>query len=94
MTERSREIESLFEEALRHDLRNAMPGCEKPARVTVGLQSEVASLLVNHRKGSDFEPWPAAAATQLILGAAGASGFSIADACALSDGFTAAKLPL
>ena len=31
-----------------------------------GLQREVASLLANHHEGTDFQPWAAAAAAQLI----------------------------
>ena len=68
--ERWRQIESLFQEALQRDPAERDAYLREACHGDVGLQGEVASLLANHHEATDFEPWAAAAAAQLIDGAA------------------------
>src|SRR5258707_3476018 len=66
--ERWRQVESLFQEALQRDPAERDAYVRDACRGDVGLQREVASLLANHHEGTDFAPWAAAAAAQLIEG--------------------------
>src|SRR5260370_3410496 len=68
MMERWRQIESLFQEALQRDPAERDAWLREACRGDAGLQGEVASLLANHHDASDFAPWAAAAAAQLIDG--------------------------
>src|SRR5260370_12423890 len=70
MMERWRQIESLFQEALQRDPAERDAWLREACHDDAGLQGEVASLLANHHEASDFEPWAAAAAVQLIDGSA------------------------
>jgi serine/threonine protein kinase len=66
--ERWRQIESVFQEALQRDPAERDAYVRKACHGDSGLQREVASLLTNHHEASDFKPWAAAAAAQLIAG--------------------------
>jgi predicted Ser/Thr protein kinase len=66
MMERWRQIESLFQEALQRDPAERDAWLREACHGDAGLQGEVASLLANHQEATDFEPWAAAAAAQLI----------------------------
>jgi Tol biopolymer transport system component len=68
--ERWQQIESLFQEALQHDPAERDTWLREACRGDAGLQGEVASLLANHQEATDFEPWAAAAAAQIIGGPA------------------------
>jgi eukaryotic-like serine/threonine-protein kinase len=68
--ERWQQIESLFQEALKHDPAERDAWLREACHGDAGLQGEVASLLANHHEATDFEPWAAAAAAQLIAGSA------------------------
>ena len=64
--ERWQQIESLFQEALRRDPAERDGYVREACHGDTELQREVASLLANHHEATDFEPWAAAAAAQLI----------------------------
>jgi serine/threonine protein kinase len=66
MMERWRQIESLFQEALQHDPAERDTWLQEACRGDSGLQREVVSLLANHHEATNFEPWAARAAAQLI----------------------------
>src|SRR5258708_29947992 len=68
--ERGQQIESLFHEALQRDPAERNAWLREACHGDAGLQGEVASLLANHHEASDFEPWAAEAAAQLIGGSA------------------------
>jgi serine/threonine protein kinase len=63
--ERWQQIESLFQGALQHD-PGERDGWLREVCSDADLRCEVASLLANHAGASDFQPWAAAAAAQLI----------------------------
>jgi serine/threonine protein kinase/Tol biopolymer transport system component len=64
--ERWRQIESVFQEALQRDPAERDAYVREACHGDAGLQREVFSLLANHQEASDFKPWAAAAAAQLI----------------------------
>ena len=64
--ERWQQIEEIFQEALQHDPAERDAFVREACRGDTELQREVVSLLANHHEGTDFEPWAAAAAAQLI----------------------------
>src|SRR5260370_15336196 len=66
MMERWRQIETLFLDALQRDPAARDAWLREACRGDSDLRREVASLLANHHEGAEFEPWPAAAAVQLI----------------------------
>jgi len=66
--ERWQQIESLFQEALQRDPAERDAYVREACHGDAGLQREVASLLANHHEASDFKPWAAGAAAQLIGG--------------------------
>ena len=68
--ERWRQVESLFQDALQRDPAERDAWLQEACRGDPGLQGEVASLLANHHEATDFEPWAAVAAAQLIDGPA------------------------
>jgi Tol biopolymer transport system component/predicted Ser/Thr protein kinase len=68
--ERWQQIESLFQEALQRDPAERDAWLREACHGDAGLQREVASLLASHHQATDFEPWAAAAAAQLINGPA------------------------
>jgi serine/threonine protein kinase len=66
--ERWRQIESVFQEALQRDPAERDAYVREACHGDNELQREVASLLANHHEATDFKPWAAAAAAQLIAG--------------------------
>ena len=64
--ERWQQVESLFQKALQRGPAERDSWLHEACRGDSGLQREVASLLANHHEGTDFQPWAAAAAAQLI----------------------------
>jgi Tol biopolymer transport system component/tRNA A-37 threonylcarbamoyl transferase component Bud32 len=66
--ERWQQIESLFQEALQCDPAERDAYLQEACHGDTDLQREVASLLANHQAATDFKPWAAAAAAQLIDG--------------------------
>jgi serine/threonine protein kinase len=68
--ERWQQIELLFQEALQRDPAERDAYVREACRGDSDLRREVASLLANHREVSDFKPWAASAAAQLISGQA------------------------
>src|SRR5215470_1120019 len=66
--ERWQQIEEIFQEALQRDTAERDAFVLEAGRGDTELQREVVSLLANHHEGTDFEPWAAAAAAQLIDG--------------------------
>jgi serine/threonine protein kinase len=66
--ERWKQIELLFQEALRREPAGRDAYLEEACGGDSGLLREVVSLLANHHEASDFKPWAAAAAAQLIAG--------------------------
>lgn len=65
-----RQIETLFQEALQRDPADRDAWVREACQGDAELHDEVASLLENHYESTDFEPWAAMAATQLIHGRA------------------------
>jgi serine/threonine-protein kinase len=68
--ERWQQIESVFQEALQRDPLERDAYVQEACGGDSGLLREVATLLANHHEASDFNPWAAAAAAQLIGGSA------------------------
>jgi serine/threonine protein kinase/Tol biopolymer transport system component len=66
--ERWQQIESVFQEALQRDPAERDAYVREACRGDSGLQREVVSLLANHCEASDFKPWAAASAAQVIAG--------------------------
>jgi integrase len=66
--ERWQQIESLFQEALQRDPAERDAYVRESCRGDSDLRREVVSLLANYREASDFKPWAAAAAAELIAG--------------------------
>ena len=64
--ERWQQIEYLFQEALQHDPAEREAWLRQACRDDSGLRREASSLLANHHEATDFEPWAAAAAAQLV----------------------------
>ena len=60
------QIEEIFQEALQRDPAQREAYLREACRGDSDLRREVASLLANHQEASDFKPWAAAAAAQLI----------------------------
>ena len=63
--ERWRQIESLFQKALRRDPAERDAYLREACRSDAGLQREVASLLANHHE-DDSQPWAASAAARRL----------------------------
>jgi hypothetical protein len=63
---RWRQIESLFQEALRQPVADRDDWLREACAGDADLHREVASLLANHHDATSAEGWPAAAA-QLIM---------------------------
>src|SRR5215471_18736393 len=68
--ERWQQIESLFQEALERDPAERNAWLREACKGDSDLRREVASLLANHQEATDFKPWAAAAAAELIDGPA------------------------
>jgi len=68
--ERWQQIESLFQEALEHDPAQRNAWLREACQGDSDLRREVASLLANHQTATDFQPWAAAAAAELMDGPA------------------------
>src|SRR6266699_2685586 len=66
--ERLQQIEEIFQEALQRDPAERDAFVREACHGDIELQREVASLLANHNAATDFKPWAAAAAAQLIGG--------------------------
>src|SRR5215831_11302796 len=64
--ERLRQIEEIFQEALQRDPAEREAFVREACHGDTELQRQVISLVANHDQGSDFKPWPAVAAAQLI----------------------------
>jgi serine/threonine protein kinase/Tol biopolymer transport system component len=65
--ERWQQIESLFQEALQRHPAERGAWLQEACHGDGELHREVASLLANHLEATDFKPWAAAAAAQLIV---------------------------
>ena len=61
-----RQIEEIFQEALRRDPARRDAYVREACRGDTELQREVGSLLANHHEAAELEPWAAAAAAELI----------------------------
>jgi len=68
--ERWQQIESLFQEALGRDPAERNAWLREACQGDSDLRREVASLLANHQAATEFKPWAAAAAAELIDGPA------------------------
>src|ERR1700740_1028714 len=68
--ERWQQIESLFQEALQRDPAERDAYVREACCGDSDLRREVASLLAHHHEATDFAPWAAGAAAQLISGRA------------------------
>jgi len=68
--ERWQQIESLFQEALERNPAERNAWLREACQGDSDLRREVASLLANHQTATDFKPWTAAAAAELIDGTA------------------------
>src|SRR5215472_6064583 len=68
--ERWQQIESLFQAARERDPAERNDWLREACQGDSDLRREVASLLANHQAATDFKPWAAAAAAQLIDGPA------------------------
>jgi serine/threonine-protein kinase len=64
--ERWQQIESLFQEVLQRDPAERDAYLREACHGDTELAHEVASLLANHHETTDFKPWAAVAAAQLI----------------------------
>jgi serine/threonine-protein kinase len=64
--ERWQQIESLFQKALQCDPAERDAYVQEACHGDAELQREVASLLASHHEATDFKPWAAAAAAELI----------------------------
>jgi len=66
--DRWQQIESLFQDALRRDAAERDDWLREACQGDSDLRREVVSLLANHEAATDFKPWTAAAAAELIDG--------------------------
>ena len=64
------QIDEIFQKALQRDPAQRDAYVREACHGDTELQREVASLLANHHEVTDFKPWAAAAAAQLIGGPA------------------------
>ena len=63
---RWRQIESLFQEALRHPVEEREAWLREACVTDAELHREVASLLANHQESASAGPWAAAAAQLMV----------------------------
>jgi hypothetical protein len=66
--ERWQQIESLFQEALERDPAERDVWLREACHGDSDLRREAASLLASHQAATEFQPWAAAAAAELIDG--------------------------
>ena len=62
------QVEEIFQKALQRDPAERDAYVREACHGDSGLQREVACLLANHHEATDFKPWAAATAAQLIAG--------------------------